>query len=403
MKCQAAYWEAGATPTRTLTRVGCFALGAAATYLLDPDRGARRRGVFRDKVFSGFRQAGEAAAKTAEYSRDRSRGVVAETAARLRPDDAGDEVIVERVRSAIGRAVSHPRAIEVQVRNGVATLGGPVLKHEVDSLISTVEAVRGVRDVENRLEAHKQPGDVPALQGGAPRQGRRRGVTEQYWSPTTRLWTGVAGGGLLMWCMARRDLPGMAAGLFGTGLLARSLTNLEAKRLTGIGAGRKAVNVQKTINIDALIDRVFGFFSDYQNFPRFMSNVREVRDHASGRSHWVVAGPMGASVEWDADLTQYVVNHVIAWKSVAGAAVQNAGVVKFQQNDDGSTRVDIKLSYNPPGGALGHALARLFGADPKSEMDPDLARVKTFLETGHPPHDAARPVHTDAPAHAEAS
>jgi uncharacterized membrane protein len=150
--------------------------------------------------------------------------------------------------------------------------------------------------------------------------------------------------------------------------------------------------VQKTININAPLDQVFGFFSNYQNFPRFMSNVREVRDHASGRSHWVVAGPMGLNVEWDADLTEYVPDQIIAWKSVEGAVVENAGIIRFDGNPDGSTRVDIKLSYNPPGGALGHAVAKLFGADPKSEMDGDLARVKTTLETGRPPHDAARPL-----------
>jgi uncharacterized membrane protein len=54
--------------------------------------------------------------------------------------------------------------------------------------------------------------------------------------------------------------------------------------------------------------------------------------------------------------------------------------------------VDVRMSYNPPAGAVGHALARLLGSDPKSAMDEDLARVKTTLETGRPPRDAAEPV-----------
>jgi uncharacterized membrane protein len=67
-------------------------------------------------------------------------------------------------------------------------------------------------------------------------------------------------------------------------------------------------------------------------------------------------------------------------------------VVRFDSNGNGGTRVDIQLCYVPLAGALGHAVARAFGADPKSEMDADLMRMKTMIETGHPPHDAARPL-----------
>jgi uncharacterized membrane protein len=173
------------------------------------------------------------------------------------------------------------------------------------------------------------------------------------------------------------------------------LTNLPARRISGIGAGRRAVDVQKTITLRAPIDRVFGFFANYENFPHFMSNVHEVRAHNNGRSHWVVAGPMGIELTWDALLTEYVPNERIAWKSIGGAAVENAGVIQFQE-DRGGTRVDIKLAYNPPAGAIGHVLARLFGADPKSEMDADLVRVKTMLETGHPARDAAQAARLDS-------
>src|SRR5690606_12024183 len=69
--------------------------------------------------------------------------------------------------------------------------------------------------------------------------------------------------------------------------------------------------------------------------------------------------------------------------------VHHAGKVHFQDNADGSTTVDIKMVYNPVAGAVGHAIARLFGTDPKHQMDDDLLRVKSFLETGKLPRDAA--------------
>lgn len=369
-----------------------FALGAVAMYFLDPDRGTRRRALLRDKVLSAANEAGENLWKTAEYSRDRAVGMVAEARSRLAPDDADDWTIHERVRSALGRAVSHPSAVVVGPRDGVVTLSGPVLAHEVDNLLRTASRVRGVRGVVDRLDVHKQPGDVPALQGGTTRTGQRCGVAQESWDPFTRLLTSLGGAGLTLWGVARRDPIGLVAAAAGAALATRGLMNLQANRLTGIGAGRRAIDVQKTITIKAPADVVFGFFAYYQNFPRFMSNVREVRAGETGRSHWVVAGPMGVNLSWDADLTDYVPNEVIAWRSVEGASVENAGIIRFREEPDGATRVDIKLSYNPPAGAVGHVLARLFGADPKSEMDADLARVKTTLETGQPPRDAARPL-----------
>ena len=121
-----------------------------------------------------------------------------------------------------------------------------------------------------------------------------------------------------------------------------------------------------------------------------MSNVQEVRATGTGCSHWKVKGPAGTTAEWDAVVTDQVPNKLLAWKSVEGASVANAGIVRFDRNDDGTTRIEVKLSYNPPGGAMGHAVAALFGADPKRQIDDDLMRVKTLIETGNPPHDAAQ-------------
>jgi uncharacterized membrane protein len=118
--------------------------------------------------------------------------------------------------------------------------------------------------------------------------------------------------------------------------------------------------------------------------------VREVKSTGENSSHWVVAGPAGAPVEWDAVVTSYEPNKAIAWETMPESRVQHTGIIRFEANADGSTRLDIKMSYNPVAGALGHAAAALFGADPRSLMDQDLARMKTMIETGRPPHDAAR-------------
>jgi uncharacterized membrane protein len=98
-------------------------------------------------------------------------------------------------------------------------------------------------------------------------------------------------------------------------------------------------------------------------------------------------------VEFDAEITRVIPNAMIAWKTLEGSPVAHAGVVRFDRETDGRTRVHIRMAYNPPAGWLGHGVAAAFGADPKSSMDADLARMKTLIETGRAPHDAAR--HTE--------
>ena len=110
------------------------------------------------------------------------------------------------------------------------------------------------------------------------------------------------------------------------------------------------------------------------------------------RSHWVVTGPGGLPIEWTAEITQQVPNKMLAWRSLPGSTVRHNGVVQFEPVHEGSTRVHVQADYYPPGGMIGHALAKLFGSDPKSEMDADLLRMKTFIEKGRPPRDAASPL-----------
>ena len=99
-----------------------------------------------------------------------------------------------------------------------------------------------------------------------------------------------------------------------------------------------------------------------------------------GRSHWKACGPAGIGVEWDAEVTRKEDNSVLAWRSAPGSALQNSGIIHFRPNALGGTQLDIQMRYNPPAGALGHALAAVFGSDPKHAMDEDLVRLKSLLE-----------------------
>jgi uncharacterized membrane protein/gas vesicle protein len=379
-----------------LSVIAGIGLGAGLEYLFDPERGNRRRAMIRDKTVRALNKTGDAVEATARDLQHRLIGTISELRSRI--TEAGEEVSDElaesthkleaRVRAELGMVSAHPGAIEVRVNNGRVTLSGPILAEEVDSVLSALSSVRGVKEVENQLEVHRTAENVPSLQGGTPHQ-QRFELMQEHWSPAARTLMGFTGTVLTLYGLRRDGFFRTIVGTVGLGILARSVTNMPMKRIVGVGAGRRAIDVQKTINIAAPAEKVFEFWSHFQNFPKFMSNVREIQLKGENQSHWVVAGPAGVPVEWDAVITERIPNQVIAWKTVPGSTVEHAGIIRFDSNPDGTTRVDIRMSYNPPAGAIGHVVASLFGADPKSEMDADLARMKTLIETGIRPHDAA--------------
>jgi uncharacterized membrane protein len=329
---------------------------------------------------------------------NRASGLVAETRSRMtRGDEASDDVLIERVRSKMGRVASHTKAIGVTANSGRVTLSGPILECEVNDLLRCVSSVRGVTEVDNDLQVHRLPDNVPELQGG-----RRPGLTfelmQSNWSPTARLLAATAGGALMAYCAKRRDPIAITAGTFGFYLFMRGLTNPRSKRRDGAN-GHRTIDIQKTIHIAAPVERVFELWSDVENFPRFMRNVSEVRKTADRRYHWTVTGLAGATIEWDAEIVMFAPNQVLAWKTVPGSLIEHAGIIHFEPESDRSTCLNIEVSYNPPAGTIGHALRKLLGANPKKEIDEDLRRMKTMLETEEPQRDVV----DERPAAREAS
>jgi uncharacterized membrane protein len=110
-----------------------------------------------------------------------------------------------------------------------------------------------------------------------------------------------------------------------------------------------------------------------------MSNVREIEDLGGGRSRWIVSGPGGVPIEWEAVLTERIPGDLIAWRSQPGSMLENAGVVRFTP-ERGGTRVDLRFCYYPPAGGAGRAVTELLGADPRAKMNEDLGRLKALLE-----------------------
>jgi uncharacterized membrane protein len=293
--------------------------------------------------------------------------------------------------------VTHPSSIHVAADDGLVTLSGPILQHEVRPLLSCVVGVQGVRDVSSQLDVYSEPGRIPGLQGTPRPTADEAAAMRGAWSPAGRAMAGFAGGAAAAYGFKRGGATGTMLGMAGVAVLGRALTNLDARRFFGVGEPRFAVVVHKSIRINAPVEQVFGLWQDFERFPSFMTHVQRVRrlngeEHEGERWRWTVRGRGGIESEFDSVVTERDENRLLAWRTDDGAYIGHTGRVQFQPNADGSTSVDVKMIYHPLGGAVGHAVARILGADPKHQMDDDLLRLKSFLETGRMPRDAARRV-----------
>ena len=364
---------------RVKIAAGSFAAGAALMYFYDPNRGKRRRAGLRDKTVKTYTAFTHELDKAGRDFANRTQGLVAEAKAiASRPDRS---VLSERVKSRIGRVVSHPHAIHVTNADGEITLTGPILASEVDCLLREARSVPGVTGIRNQLDVHATAEHISSLQGGVSRQARAE-WNQQNWTPSLRFAAGGLGSVLLLRGVLSNGILGLASRLAGTALLVRATSNREFRELLGVGCDAHLIALDKTIHIDAPVEQVFGFWTNYANFPRFMRHVKQVQDRGEGRSHWVAQGPGGVRVSWDAEITQNIPNQLLAWRSVPGSQIETEGMVRFDGNHNGGTRVTIRLSYRPPAGVLGHLVASLFGSDPKHEMDGDMVRLKSLFEIG---------------------
>jgi hypothetical protein len=224
-------------------------LGASLMYLLDPERGRRRRALARDRIAHAARIGGDAIEATGRDVVHRASGATARLRGIRHREAADDHVLVERVRAKLGRLVSHPRAIDVEASDGVVTVRGQVLQAEVKRLIKKINRIPGVQEVVSELAEHKDAGHVPALQGGGTAAGPLSGFRQRQWSPTTRLLTGTTGMALAGYGASRRDARGAVLAAAGLGLLARA-ANLDASRVTKLRGRRQMGDDEKVPQID---------------------------------------------------------------------------------------------------------------------------------------------------------
>lgn len=166
-------------------------------------------------------------------------------------------------------------------------------------------------------------------------------------------------------------------------------------------AGERGINVHEAVTLERPIEEVYAFWRRFENLPRFMTYLERVDDLGNSRTHWVAKGPLGTTVEWEAEIINEIENQVIGWRSLPGGDVAMAGSVNFDRVRNGrATRVLVRLQYEPAAGRAGAWLARLFGHEPSQTIREDLRRFKQLLEAGEVPvAQAIRPIREPKRSH----
>ncbi|MGB8507767.1 MAG: SRPBCC family protein [Pyrinomonadaceae bacterium] len=214
-----------------------------------------------------------------------------------------------------------------------------------------------------------------------------------------RLASTIGGGALAIYGLTRGSLGGIALALVGGALVQRGLSghcsvydamnfstaeggNLRHNENVSV-PGDRGVKLEKSITINRSPEELYTFWRNFENLPRIMNHLESVRVTGETRSHWVAKAPAGMTVEWDAEIYNEKANELIAWRSLEGADVDSAGSVRFEREAGGrGTVVRVNLKYDPPGGVVGAAIAKLFGENPAQQIDEDLRRFKMVMETG---------------------
>ncbi|MEJ7639811.1 MAG: SRPBCC family protein [Singulisphaera sp.] len=211
-----------------------------------------------------------------------------------------------------------------------------------------------------------------------------------------RLACAIGGAALLLTGLKKKTPGGIALAVIGGGLAYRAYSGhcdlyeamsfrTAGKRREG-GAVHNGVKVQRSFTIQRSPEECYRFWHDFENLPRFMTHLKSVQKLGENRSRWTANGPLGTTVSWDAEVRTDKPNELIAWRSVEGADINNAGSVRFRPGPNGrGTEVTVELNYEPPAGLIGATIAKLLGEEPEVQVREDLRRFKQILETGEMP------------------
>jgi uncharacterized membrane protein len=200
----------------------------------------------------------------------------------------------------------------------------------------------------------------------------------------------TAAGSLLVLNGLRSPTPvNLLLGALGAGLLYQGAAGrnvIESVRTGQPLVGEpNGLRIKKALTINRPPQEVYAFWRDLENLASFMKQVRSVQRHGGGRSHWVVSGPRGTALKWDAQITVDRPGEMIAWQTLPGGSVAHRGYVKFVPAGKRGTEVHAAIEYEPPGGELGKLLGSMLNAGVEQFIQEQMRNFKSILEAGEIP------------------
>jgi uncharacterized membrane protein len=221
---------------------------------------------------------------------------------------------------------------------------------------------------------------------------------------TERKLSVAVGSALAVLGLSRRSLGGAALAVGAGGLVYRGLSgHCPAYRAVGINTNNDdapapedyfdhGIHVRHSVTINKQPAELFRIWRELKNLPTIMSHLKSVTVRDDKTSQWTATGPAGTEVSWDAQIINEEPDALIAWQSLPGADVDNAGSVRFvPAPGDRGTELVVTLDYMPPAGQVGRYVAKLFGQEPMQQLREDLRRFKQKMETGVIPTTQGQP------------
>jgi len=141
-----------------------------------------------------------------------------------------------------------------------------------------------------------------------------------------------------------------------------------------------ADTITKSIIVKADVSTAYRVWENFENFPYFMDNIKSVTKTGERKSHWVVEGPLGKDIRWNAETTKLEADKRIGWNTKDEEGnVTTSGQVTFNQLPENQTEVTVMMQYDPEGGKVGEAVAKIF-ANPEKRVEEDLENYKKYIE-----------------------
>jgi uncharacterized membrane protein len=205
----------------------------------------------------------------------------------------------------------------------------------------------------------------------------------------------ILAGVLFGYAGRRQGRTALTTRIAGAALLVSAFAPALLRRVLRAGAARRRVHLRTTVELERPVHEVFEFCRDFENFPRVIQSLHSVTDFQDGRSHWEVMSPRGEILAWDAQVTKYVPNVVLAWRSLPGSVVVCNGLIRFAPTPSGGTELRIQIEYDPRQTGLSDAIRALFDISRERQLEADLARANFYLTT-HPRDSASASVEEES-------